>query len=234
MNLWKRCLGILYPQTCCFCGKVSAEQICDSCAEKVEYISEPICKKCGKPIWKDEKEYCKDCTENHFEYEQGRSLWVHRGLMRKSVYQFKYHNRRIYGEWYAKELFRLHGHKLKEWKIDCIIPVPLHKRKRRVRGYNQAEIVAKHLGQISGIPVDTKAVVRIRNTKAQKRLDHQERKHNLKNAFRVKKTWKNVKNVLIIDDIYTTGATINEVALILKKKGAQKVCFLTISIGQGF
>jgi len=234
MNLWKICLGILYPQTCCFCGKVSRNPICDSCAEKVEYISEPICKKCGKPIWKEEQEYCKDCTEHQFEYEQGRSLWLHQGLVKKSIYQFKYHNRRIHGEWYAKELFRLYGHKLKEWGIDCIIPVPLHKRKKRMRGYNQAEIVAKHLGQISGIPVDTKSVVRVRNTKAQKRLNNQERKQNLVNAFQVQKTWKMAKNVLVIDDIYTTGATINAVASVLKEKGARKVCFLTISIGQGF
>ncbi len=234
MNLWEMCLGIFYPQTCCFCGKVSTKMMCDSCAGKIQYLSEPICKRCGKPIQKEEQEYCKDCTDNQFEYEQGRSLWIHQGLVKKSIYHFKYHNRRIYGRWYAQELFRLYGHKLKEWEIDLIIPVPLHKRKKRRRGYNQAEIIAKYLGNLTNIPVDTKTVVRIRNTKAQKHLDNQERKRNLKSAFRVKETWKGAQNVLLIDDIYTTGATINGVATVLKEKGVQKVWFLTISIGQGF
>lgn len=234
MNLWKKCLEMLYPQTCHFCGKVCREKLCSECAKKVEYIQEPRCKRCGKPIRYDEKEFCHDCANSRVSYEQGKSVWLHKGPVRWSIYQFKYHNRRIYGEFYAQELYRLYGNQLKEWGIQVIIPVPLHQKRKGKRGYNQAEIIAKHLGKLSGLPVETKAVIRVQNTKPQKELNHKDRKKNLRAAFRVKKAWKSVQNILLVDDIYTTGNTIDAVAKVLKEKGAHKVWFLTISIGQGF
>lgn len=233
MNLLKRCLGILYPQTCCFCGTVCRENICPECAKKVEYIKEPRCKKCGKPIYREEKELCYDCENNQLAYEQGRSVWLHKGPVKWSVYQFKYRNRRIYAEFYAEEMYRLYGTKLKEWEIETIIPIPLHKKRRRQRGYNQAEVLAKHLGRLSGLSVDTKCVMRVRNTKPQKMLNFKERRKNVKDVFRVVKQCEIAKNILLIDDIYTTGNTINAVTRVLKEKGVQKVWFLTISIGQG-
>ena len=234
MKFFEKCLGILYPQTCCFCGKVSKNNICSKCAKKVTYIQEPICKKCGKPIRYEEKEYCGDCVEKNLWYEQGRSVWLHTGNVPWSIYQFKYHNRRIYGKFYAKELFRLYGELIRKWKIDVIIPIPLYSKRRRKRGFNQSEIIAKQLGKLMNIPVNGKAVVRVHNTKPQKELSHKERKKNLKDAFRVTRYWKGQKRVLLIDDIYTTGSTIDSVAKVLKEKGAYKVWFLTISIGQGF
>lgn len=234
MKLFDKCLGILFPQTCCFCGKVCRNNICEECKKKITYIQEPICKKCGKPIRYEEKEYCGDCAGKKKYYEQGKSVWLHKDNVCWSIYQFKYHNRRIYGKFYAEELFRLYGKWIKDKKIDVIIPVPLHRRRRRKRGYNQAEIVAKHLGKMIGIPVDTRSVLRIYNTKPQKELSHNERKKNLEHAFRVTKHWDRKKNVLLIDDIYTTGNTIDAVAKKLKENGAHKVWFLTISIGQGF
>lgn len=208
--------------------------MCLECAEKVEYIEEPRCKRCGKPIRYAETEFCHDCTEHVFYYEQGRSIWLHKGPVRWSVYQFKYHNRRIFAEFYAEEWRRLYGNKLREWGIDVIIPIPLHPKRRRKRGYNQAEILAEALGKRCKIPVDKKSLIRAVNTRPQKELNDKERKRNLSEAFRVTKHWKKAKNVLLIDDIYTTGNTIDSATRILREKGAEKVYFLTISIGQGF
>ena len=234
MNLIEKCLGVLYPQTCCFCGKVCKTTICTECEEHIQYIQEPICKKCGKPIRYEEKEYCGDCKDAKFYYEQGRSIWIHTGKVRWSIYQFKYHNRRIYGKFYAQELFRLYDEWIRRNEINVIIPIPLHRRRHRKRGYNQAEILARELGKLTHIPVNAKAVVRVRNTKPQKQLSDRERRKNLKDAFRITKHWNREKNVLLIDDIYTTGNTIDSVAKLLREKGANKVWFLTISIGQGF
>ncbi len=131
-------------------------------------------------------------------------------------------------------MFRLYGSLIKAWNINVIIPVPLHKKRRRQRGYNQAEIIARHLGKICEVTVNEKAVKRVKHTKAMKELNDKERKHNLKNAFQVTKYWQQEKNVLLIDDIYTTGSTINSISELLKEEGAEKVMFFTISIGQGF
>ena len=234
MNIIEKCLGVLYPQTCCFCGKISKEYICKDCIEKITYIEEPVCKKCGKPIRYEEAEYCGDCAKTVFSYEQGKSIWLHTDAVRWSVYQFKYHNRRIFGKFYAQELFRIYGKWIRENNINVIIPIPLHKKRQRNRGYNQSEIVARELGKLLRLPVNTKAVVRARNTKPQKELSHKERYHNLKEAFHVTKHWKGERHVLLIDDIYTTGNTIDSMAKLLRQKGAEKVWFLTISIGQGF
>ena len=234
MNCLHKCLDILYPKTCCFCGEVSAEDICNKCRKNIVYIQEPVCKKCGKPIRYEEGELCHDCQNNDFSYEQGKSIWLHKGPVRNSIYRFKYNNKRIYGKFYAEELYRLYQHKIKEWDIDVIIPIPLHQRRRRERGYNQSEIVAKYLGELAGIPIERKVLCRIRNTKPQKSLNHKDRKANLKNAFRAKGDLKKIKNILLIDDIYTTGNTIHEATKALQKKGALKVFFFTISIGQGF
>jgi ComF family protein len=167
-------------------------------------------------------------------YEQGLSLWLHEVMVKESLYRFKYQDRRVYGKFYAEELYRRYKDKLKEWEIECIIPIPLHRRRRRKRGYNQAEIIATYLGNLSHIPVEKDAILRMTETKPQKELSQRERKRNLKNAFCVKKGWKPAKSVLLIDDIYTTGNTIHSVAKVLKEKGVRKVWFLTISIGQGF
>lgn len=227
-------MGMLYPQTCYFCGKICAGSMCNDCAGKVEYIEEPRCKKCGKPIRYAENEYCHDCTEHHFSYEQGKSIWLHKDPVRWSVYQFKYHNRRIFAEFYAEEWCRLYGHHIREWGIDIIIPIPLHRKRRRKRGYNQAEILAVELGKRCNVEVNKKAVIRATNTRPQKELNDKARKKNVRSAFQVTKYWQKMKNVLLIDDIYTTGNTIDSVAQLLKEKGAEKVYFLTISIGQGF
>ena len=119
------------------------------------------------------------------------------------------------------------------WDIDEIIPVPIHKKRFRQRGFNQSEIIAQEIGRIMNIPVSKNKIIRIKNTKPQKALDDMERIKNIRNAFCAVRGYKPQKNILIIDDIYTTGATIRHIAQILKELGAVRVFFLTISIGQG-
>lgn len=122
---------------------------------------------------------------------------------------------------------------IRRWGIEEIIPVPLHPARKRTRGYNQADILAEELGKILDIPVNRKVLYRIRNTKPQKNLDNMQRISNLKGAFAVSKQQGVKKAVLLVDDIYTTGSTIHKAAYMLKLAGAEKVYFLTISIGQG-
>ena len=233
-KVWSWVLGMLYPKTCCFCGEISEKEMCSACAKKVVYVGEPRCKKCGKPIRYEEQEYCQDCVKQDFYYEQGRSLWLHKEPVSSSVYRFKYQNLRIYGEFYAKEMFRLYGEVIRKWEIDLIIPVPLHWRRRMTRGYNQSEVIAKYLGEYTGIPVDRKAVRRNVYTEPQKQLDNKERRRNLRHAFEVKRRWESPRRILLIDDIYTTGSTIDAISQVLCEKGRNKVWFLTISIGQDF
>lgn len=196
--------------------------------------------KCGKPIQNEEQEYCYDCSRFEYAFNQGYSLWVHHQPVSGAIYQYKFHNKRCYARIFAKEMVKNYGWAIRKWEIQAIVPVPLHKSKRRKRGYNQAEILADELvkeWQTAGVGKDIRilknVVFRVKKTKPQKMLDDFGRQKNLQGAFSVAKGWKPIKSVLIIDDIYTTGATIQKIASELKKAGVENVYFLTISIGQG-
>lgn len=228
-------LKLLWPEVCPFCQKVSKAGICSKCRVEIQklQVREPRCMKCGKPVRASEQEYCYDCMHTHHHYDKGVSLWLNKPPVSTSIYQFKYHNQRVYGGWYARELLRQYKDILTKWNPDLIIPIPLHSRRKRKRGYNQAQILAKELGKLMGVPVKPGYVRRIKYTEPQKQLGHKSRRSNLAGAFTIGREFRAVHTVLIVDDIYTTGSTIDAAAEILKKSGVQKVYFLTISIGQG-
>ena len=189
--------------------------------------------RCGKPLDKESREYCADCSGRDSNIVQGRSVWLHREPVPQAVYRFKYHNRRSSGEVFAHEMAKQYGRWIAANGIEEIIPVPLHPSRKRRRGFNQAEVLAVQLSELTGIPVRKDVLFRIKKTSPQKILNPGERRANLKGAFAVSARWKPCRNVLLIDDIYTTGSTIERCSGMLKKAGTENVWFLTISIGQG-
>ena len=230
---------LLWPEVCPFCERVYRAGICPECQIELKklQIKEPRCMKCGKPVRYQEQEYCYDCMHTVHFYDRGFSIWLHKSLVKQSIYQFKYHNRRCYGFYYGEIMADLYKEMIQTMQIknpDVIIPIPLHKKRRRIRGYNQAEIVADHLGRKIGVSVETKWLFRKNNTNPQKTLNRKARWKNLDQAFEVSDDFCPVRTVLLVDDIYTTGSTIDSVAKVLKAKGVQSVYFLTISIGQGY
>lgn len=227
-------LSLLYPNVCPLCGNVTKHGLCKQCIPGLQYIAEPRCKRCGKPVIGESQEYCYDCSHTHHYYDRGLSLWLHQKQVQTSVYQFKYHNRRIYSRFYAAEMAKQFAAIIKTWEIALIIPIPLSRKRRKYRGYNQAELLARELGYLLGAPVDSKSLRRVRDTNPQKKLDAGQRRRNLRNAFAVQAIFKPPGNVLLIDDIYTTGNTIDNAARVLKQVGVPCVYFLTISIGQGY
>ena len=228
-------LSIFFPRRCPICDEVIGygEKICDACAEKVLYVTEPSCKKCGKQLENERQEYCGDCSRKKHYYEQGKAVFSYQKDMKLSMYRFKYAGRREYADFFAEEAIKRYGKWLAQRKIEVIIPVPMHASKKRSRGYNQAEVFARALGRTMAIPVDGKLVIRIKNTKPQKSLNDKQRKDNLKGAFQVRTNIVKYSKILLVDDIYTTGATVDAIAELLKKSGAKEVCFLSICVGEG-
>ena len=241
MKIYKENLiHLLFPPRCPFCDKVlfhslliRRDPVCAKCKEKPEYVKEPVCKRCGKPITDEREEYCYDCSRKTCEYIQGKALWVYRGAVRDSLYRFKYYNRQEYAGYYGEELVRVYGNWIKRCRIQAIIPIPLSKERRRQRGFNQAELIAEEVGRRMGIVVYRDLLLRIRDTKAQKALNDKERKNNLKKAFKSRLNKVQLKHILLVDDIYTTGNTMNEAAGVLKKAGVEQIYCLSVSIGKG-
>ncbi len=226
-------LDLLYPPHCPVCDKVALPKdgICPQCRKKLNFISEPFCMKCGKPISDARKEFCSDCGKKTHNFTQGRALWVYGKEVKESLYRFKYQNKREYAGIYAREIAGRHGAWIQSKKIQVIVPVPLHKNRHRKRGFNQAAVLAEELGRILNLPVDKKALIRIRDTKPQKTLSNAERKQNLKHAFCAKQNKVSGDIVLLVDDIYTTGSTLDAAAKALLESGVSQVFTCCVGIG---
>ncbi len=229
-----RILRLLYPDRCPVCNRVlQGRLICRGCAGKLPYVSQPACLCCGKPIADAREEYCGDCKKQKHAFCQGKAVFVYQGAVKKMMYRYKYGNRRDYTEFFAAEAAKRYGDWARQRAITLVMPIPLSKKKKRRRGYNQAELFARRFARLCSLPCDTKALARVRDTTPQKQLSVRGRKNNLKNAFKIDEDVVKSKRILLIDDIYTTGSTMDAAASVLKRAGAQEVYFLCVSIGQG-
>ncbi len=226
---------IIYPRICPVCNNiipVGYKDLCPDCTGLLTYAQEPYCMRCGKPV-DEEKEYCSDCERNKHSYDEGRAVFIYDEYMSKSIYRFKYSGKREFANFYGKVMTERLGEKIRRWDPDAIVPVPVHKSKLRSRGYNQAELIAKQISKRMKIPVKSDIVIRQSATTVQKNLSAKARQNNLKKAFKVIPNSVQLNSILIVDDIYTTGATVDAVARCLKDAGVRKVYFATLCIGRG-
>ena len=233
---WEQVIAMVYPHRCPVCDGIPeyGERICPECEKKLAFITEPVCKCCGKPLETEREEYCYDCGRHTHRYDSGKALLVYQGKIKDSLWRFKYQNRREYAWYYAAQTAARYGSWIRQRGIEVIVPIPLHKQRRRQRGYNQAELYARHIGRMLGIPVRAELLRRVRQTVPQKQLNDVQRKNNLKKAFKCAPDIVQFKKILIVDDIYTTGSTIDAAAETLKSAGVQQVFFACISIGRGW
>ena len=228
-------IGLLYPKRCPLCQDILTGQearICTSCRKKAVPIREPKCKKCGKPIRSAQPEYCFDCSGREHFFTGGWAVFPYEKEIKQSVYQFKFHNKREYSDFYVSEMAGIYGHEILRWQPDVLIPIPMYRKKQRVRGYNQAEILARGIAKILDLPVDTTLLYRVKETIPQKELTRKEREINLKNAFKTSRDAVKLKKVLLVDDIYTTGATMDAAAAALLQCGVKEVRFLVLCTGR--
>ena len=225
---------ILFPPRCPICEKIVSKLgiACEECKRVLPYVKTPRCKKCGKSISNVEKEYCADCAKRSYSYKEGKAVWDYDKKMAASIARFKYKSKAEYAAFYAEEMAHQYGEWLIREGIEALLPVPIHKAKRNIRGYNQAELIAVQLGEKTGLPVIPSGLLRIKDTKPQKELTPGERARNLKQAFRANEaSLFGIKKIALLDDIYTTGSTIDACAKVLVASGVEEVYFLSVCIG---
>ena len=248
--------SLLFPPRCILCDEILSPEeaekwIHKNCESKLYPVQAPVCMHCGRPFkrahdadckkaayldFNNSYEYCEECKSfaksANYSTTQGKALYLYRGDMKQTMYRFKYSNKREYAKFFAQQAVQKYGQWMKEKQIQAIVPVPMYLPKERKRGYNQAKCFAMELSKRTGIPVENSLVYRVKDTKAQKTLNPNERKNNLKNAFQIGKSIVQYSHILVVDDIYTTGSTAQAVAEELIKQGVGHVYFMSICIGE--
>ena len=229
-------LNILFPRRCPVCGEIvrpAGGLICPACFRELSFVKSPTCKKCGKEIEDETMEFCADCMAHRHTYEYGLALFNYNDAARNSMVQIKYHNKREYLDFYGAAVAVRVEREIRRMRVDAIIPVPVHPSRRRKRGFNQAEVLAKIVGERLGIPVKAELLRRTKKTLPQKELSVGERLKNLSGAFRADEIPENIRRVLLVDDIYTTGSTIEACTRVLKTAGVETIYFGVICMAGG-
>ncbi len=223
-HLFWQSLDWIYPPKCGGCGE-PGKTWCDACQKSILKISGKICDLCGYPI--RDNQVCQGCNKYDPHFDAIRSWAVYSGSVKEAIHSLKYQNNLSLGEVFSHSLAGLV--KKAGWKVDAVIPVPLSKARMKQRGYNQAWLLGYPVALQLQVPIDTSSVQRTKNTESQVHLNPEERAVNLKDAFgSTKMRWKD-KNVLLIDDVITTGSTINECARALKFSGVKEVYGVSVA-----
>ncbi|MCI9338870.1 MAG: ComF family protein [Lachnospiraceae bacterium] len=233
-KIWRGVLQLLFPLRCPVCDDIvvpAGEKICLECLGKLELLTPPWCMKCGKKLPR-EGEFCADCMKKRHVFRRGRALYAYESAA-PSIYRFKYGGRREYADFYGEQMAQYLGSYIRGLQPDALLPVPLHRRRMAARGYNQAQLIAEAVGRRLGVPVYTDFLVRVKNTAPLKYENPKERQNNLKKAFNIARNDVKLKRVVLVDDIYTTGSTMDEAAETLKEAGAEEVFFIALACGTG-
>ncbi|HEX9022003.1 MAG TPA: ComF family protein [Nitrospirota bacterium] len=237
MTIFHRLLDFVLPTSCAYCnapvGESDIPYFCSSCWNDFSPIGGPVCPRCGKPFESPEAlaysshHECSACRQAPPAFDQALSVGYFEGPLREAVHQFKYRPCRSLGrplgEWMAERLRLVSD-------IDVIIPVPLHAARLRSRGFNQALLLAYHLSGALHIPLSYNNLIRVRQTRPQVELTGAERVRNVAGAFALKQPGEMAgKRAVLVDDVFTTGATLNECAAVLKAAGAAQAVACTLT-----
>ena len=229
-------LGFIYPDVCQLCREQRAGRregyVCLECRDAVRFIKAPFCDRCGLPFDGDITGafVCTNCHEMELHFTSARSVVTARGPVLEAIHRYKY-DEQLWFEEFLTDLFvpgALDWFAAARW--DALLPVPLHPVKQRERGFNQAERLARRLGAAVGVPVNTRLLKRVLPTPSQTRLTRTERADNMRRAFALRTEEKLTgQRFVLIDDVFTTGATTSACAKLLFQAGAEEVVVWTVA-----
>ncbi len=209
----------LFPQycLCCLSKTKRAINLCHGCELELPWVR-TSCFQCDAPLNDDSQTLCGRCAQNHWYFDFALAPLLYQTPIDKWIKQFKFHHHTTHSPLLAHFI---HEKIKNRTPVDCLIPTPLHRKRRKKRGFNQATLIAHQLHKLTNIPLDTETAIRKVNTVPQSECSAQKRKTNIRGAFHCSKI--QYHSVAIIDDVFTTGSTVNELARCLKKVGVQHI-----------
>lgn len=228
--------NIIFPHICLSCKKKLNDRkqiICINCDNDLPVNRLPFCKKCGANLKKYEiqKNFCEECSKNYKKmyFDSSKSVFLYKEPVSDLICLFKYKQNLRLADFFGKKIIQFIKNYALLNNIDIIVPIPLHAKRLREREFNQAEILAQTISREYNLELEPKALVRIHMKHVQSSLEKTKRFENIKGAFKIKNNIFKNKNILLVDDVFTTGATLSEAAFTLKKAGANKVCAFTLA-----
>lgn len=227
---------VFFPSFCHLCSSLlelpGERVICHSCWGRTIPSSSSFCICCGRFFeGAGEGDLCGDCLKNRPPFSYHRSYGRYKGILKDIIILFKYRRFQLLGKGLARLLYRSLGKDEKIWwKAEALIPVPLHPKKKRQRGFNQAQLIARELSELKGIECIEDQLMKAKNVPPQTSLDMEERRRNVRGAYGVRDRKKTEgKVVILVDDVYTTGSTVRECSSVLKAAGAEEVRAITVA-----
>ena len=229
-------VDMLFPRHCSTCHAVltggEGDPFCSDCLSTVRFTTPPLCPSCGVPFapMQGADHLCEECVLSRPPFSVARSLGAYEGTLLDAIHLFKYHGKISVGEALGRMMAQAPYHSLTIGDYSVVIPVPLHPKKLRERGFNQSLVLARQVSKQISIPLDFFALRRTVHTEAQVKLSGHKRRKNVRGAFEVKDPNRiEGQRILLVDDVYTTGSTVRECSKILMKSGAQEVAVLTLA-----
>jgi len=233
--LIERCLQFLLPPQCHCCEKFLEEGqqgICPDCLSKIRWIEPPLCTLCGVPFLSSEVENhpCGACLTRGKYFTMARAVGYYEGPLREAIHRWKYEEKNYLTLFFGEKLAEGFCRYWDPQSFDLIIPVPLHSKRLRERGFNQALLLVKELSRRTRIPYSKRLLQKRILTPPQVNLSGGEREKGVRGSFHIQRDEEiEGKSILLVDDVYTTGATVNECSKVLLKAGAERVDVLTIA-----
>ncbi|MBU1862293.1 MAG: ComF family protein [Candidatus Omnitrophica bacterium] len=229
-------VNLVYPARCIACGLLlvyNEDHICNNCYNKIKLLHTPLCKKCSREIarFSTQNDICTPCKSTVFYFKRCFSVVQYDELTKAIFHEIKFKKRRSCITIFKNHILsKLNALDNALFTNTIVIPVPLDRRRQKERDFNQSEILAKYISSFFHLRHKTNMLKRIKQSIPQSILNKKMRLHNLEGAFCVRnKTEVNQKKVLVVDDIFTTGSTVNECAKVLKQAGATEIMVFTLA-----
>lgn len=222
----------LYPKRCPLCDSVLHRDenfICKGCRHGFKFLTGGTCARCGVVLKSAEAVICSECENKRRLTDGGFAPFAYDGSIQDSLIRFKYKSRAEYAAFYARCIYEYGAERMAAWRAEVLIPVPIHYTRLQERGYNQAYLISKELEKLCKLPVYDELVIRKKKTHAQKELNAVQRRKNLIDAFEYASTLKAPETAVIVDDIYTTGSTVDALGYILRSHGAKHVYVVCVA-----